>query len=252
MVTLKHHHIYSAKPLYQVLMGFCLFLVIAGSLINCSSTRFKIPPSVPDDRRPVPQPRPRKINLARDVFEKQFFDQLQQFLDISRHYRKISGDNKQAYNVNAFDEVANSSWFTNRNHVRQLSLEEIARGPNTGYPGPDTSGAWTITRVKVEGVTPGFTIRDKHGVSYLIKFEPPGYTEMVSGAEVVSTKLFYAAGYNVPQNYIVYFHPNILELSDNVKIIEDLGRERYMTDADLEEILNRIDILPDGRIRAAA
>ena len=35
-----------------------------------------------------------------------------------------------AVNVNTLDEVPDSSWFTNRIGVRDLSLAEIARGPN--------------------------------------------------------------------------------------------------------------------------
>ena len=63
-------------------------------------------------------------------------------------------------------------------------------------------------------MTPGFSIKDGHGVGYILKFEPPGFSEMVSGAEVVSTKLFHAAGYHVPENYIVYFHPDILKFGE--------------------------------------
>src|SRR5262249_47521287 len=37
---------------------------------------------------------------------------------------------REAVNVNAFDEVANSSWFTNRNHVRAVPVAEIRNGPD--------------------------------------------------------------------------------------------------------------------------
>jgi hypothetical protein len=75
---------------------------------------------------------------------------------------------------------------------------------------------------------------------------------LATGAEVVSTKLFHAAGYNVPENYIVYFDPEMLKLGEKVKITDEKGRKRFMTQEDLDEILERIERLPDGRIRAAA
>jgi hypothetical protein len=132
-----------------------------------------------------------------------------------------------------------------------MSVEEIARGPDTSE-GPDPAGPWTIVRAKAEGVTPGFTIRDSRGDRYLIKFDPVGFSELVTGAEVVSTKLFHAAGYFVPENYIVYFHPDMLELGEKVKFTDHKGRKRFMNEADLADILSRIEILPDGRIRALA
>jgi hypothetical protein len=109
-----------------------------------------------------------------------------------------------------------------------------------------------VTRAKAEGVTPGFSIRDSRGEHYLIKFDPLGYPELASGAEVVSTKLFHAAGYNVPENYVTHFHPRILKLGERVKFTDQKGRKRLMTEQDLEEILTTIQHLPDGRIRALA
>jgi len=64
--------------------------------------------------------------------------------------------------------------------------------------------------------------------------------------------LFHAAGYNVPQNYIVYFHPKILRLGDNVTFTDNLGRKRLMEQQDLEQMLLRVSIRPDGRVRAIA
>jgi len=207
---------------------------------------------MPDDRYTILQPDFRKAtnNLA-DGFDKQFVLQGEQFIDLSRHLRRLTDRPKEAYNVNVFDEVPNSSWFTNRNAHRRMSIEEIVRGPDTG-DGPDTENTWTIIRAKAEGVTPGFTIVDSRGDKYVIKFDPFGYSGSNSGSEVIGTKLFYAAGYNVPENYIAYFHPRILRLGDQVKFTDEKGRKRYMSEADLEAILERIERRDDGLIRATA
>ena len=230
-----------------------LLLLVAALMSGCgSSGKFVAPPKVPSDMRKVPEPASRKINIAGDVVKKQFLDQMEESFDLSRQFRNLFGKKKEAYNINAFDEIDNNSWFTNRNHLHPMTPEETATGPNRGQMGPNTGGPWTIVSVKVEGVTPGFNIQDSEGQRYVIKFEPPAYSEMPSGAEVVSTKLFYAAGYNVPENFVVFFDPSILRLGDNVTFTDPLGRKRAFNQQDLSRLLSKIHKLPDGRIRAAA
>lgn len=204
-----------------------------------------------DDQRTIPEPKSKEIIPLEEYFDKQITIQGEQSFDLSRQLRNLFGKRKEAMNVDEFGEVPNSSWFTNRNGRQQMTLEEIARGPDTGT-GPDTSGLWTVVRAKAQGVTPGFTIKDQHGNYYLIKFDPIGYSELVSGAEVVSTKLFYAAGYNTPENYITCFCPDKLRLGEKVKFTDEKGRTRYMNEDDLAKILGMIHRLPDGRFRALA
>ena len=232
---------------------FLLVVMLLSFFIGCGGTRpFIAPEPIPDDRYTVPQPKYRKsINNLADGFDKQFALQGEQCVDLSRHLRRLAGRPKEAYNVDAFDEVPNSSWFTNRNAHRRMSIEEIVRGPDTGE-GPEVSNAWTIIRAKAEGVTPGFTIVDSRGDKYVIKFDPFGYSGSNSGSEVIGTKLFYAAGYNAPENYVTCFHPRILRIGDKVKFTDEKGRTRYMTESDLEAILKRMEYQPDGLIRATA
>ena len=93
---------------------------------------------------------------------------------------------RHAANVNTVDEVPDSSWFTNRVGTRTIDIGTLVKGPDTtNGPAP---GPWTIIARKGEGVTPGFTIRDSAGDIYWIKFDPAGFAEMASGAEVISTK----------------------------------------------------------------
>jgi len=239
------------------LKSYCLNILLSAFFVfslfsGCSGGKyFKAPDSVPSDMKHVSEPKAGYINIPADIFDRQFMEQVEQSLDLSRQFRNITGKKKQALNANAFDEVDNSSWYINRNFMEEMSLEEIGRGPNQGAV-PDTAGPWIIIGAKTEGVTPGFRVKDSKGTRFLLKFDPPGYSEMATGAEVVSTKLFHAAGYNVPQNYIVYFDPSILKIGQNVTITDAKGGKRAMTEADLDQILGRIEIQPDGRIRAAA
>jgi hypothetical protein len=102
---------------------------------------------------------------------------------------------RPAQDVNTIGEVPDSTWFTNRAGGSQpLSAADVRRGPDT-TDGP--SGLLTIVSGKSEGVRPGFTIEDSDRVRWFLKFDAPGYPEQATGAEVVATKLFWAAGYNV-------------------------------------------------------
>jgi len=227
-------------------------LLIFVFIFGCSGVnKFKKPVPTPYDRYNIPQPREYEKNILAEYFDKQITEQLRQSLDFSRQLRNMFGKPKQALNITAFDEVPNSSWFTNRNSSKQMSIGEIIRGPNQSM-GPDTSESWTIVAAKVQGVTPGFSIKDANGDLYLIKFDPIGFPELASGAEVISSLLFYAAGYNVPENYVTYFHPNILKLGEGVKFTDEKGRKRFMVQEDLDKIFKKIEFLPDGRIRAMA
>ena len=61
----------------------------------------------------------------------------------------------ESVNVNALDEVADSSWFTNRIGRYDMTPQEISQGPCTS-PLPNMDGPWTITKAKTSGFNPGF------------------------------------------------------------------------------------------------
>jgi hypothetical protein len=155
----------------------------------------------------------------------------------------------EAKNANSFGEVPNSSWFTNRIGMYPMTPEEVARGPNTG-PDPSQDGQWLVTRGKTQGATPGFFIKDALGDAYIVKFDPPQGPETNSAADIICARFFHAAGYNVPEDSIVYFDQKILKVSPDAKFVDKKGRKRRMTQADLEEILQYPVWETDGRIRA--
>ena len=198
----------------------------------------------------IPEPKEWHVSQYYDHFDRTFTQQVHQALDMPRNFRKVAGDPKQAENVDSFGEVASSSWFANRNGRRRMSLEEIRRGPNEGE-GP-ADGIWTVVRGKSEGVSLGFTIKDSHGDRYIMKFDPCDNPEMSSAAEVISTKLFYAMGYNTPENRIVYFKADRLRVDPEATIVSFVGRRRTMTRKDLDRILSRAHRAPDGIYRAMA
>jgi hypothetical protein len=160
--------------------------------------------------------------------------------------------NVRAGNVNTIDEVPDSSWFTNRvsKGSGPLDLAALVKGPDTSNgPAP---GPWTVIARKGEGVTPGFTIRDSTGEIYWIKFDPQGFAEMASGAEVISTKFFHAFGYHVAENYLATFRPEDLQVAPDATMKDEDGRTRRLTREDLDAILEPVARQADGSYRVLA
>ena len=232
-----------------------LFLLILLASTGCSSRLLPPPDHHPyNDERPIAKPRKRSPFLAVEIVDKTFSYQLKQALDLPRNARKLIGHPYQALNVDRFDQVPNSAWFSNRNGAAPMSLEAIRRGPNRSY-GPDTTGAWTVVALKSVGVTPGMTIVDARGDRYIIKFDPPDFPELSSGTEAVAARLFYAAGYNVPENYIAHLDPSwLVPAAEAVMTVETDDRrdpisKRQMFQEDLEAILRQVN--PAGRQRGS-
>jgi len=198
----------------------------------------------------IPEPKERESGFYDYFFKGQIVEHAKQSLDAPRWVRRVVGHPKQASNVNALDEVPDSSWYTNRHHLHPMSIEELVRGPNRGGP-PDFAHA-TITKAKNSGVSPGFMLKDVKGQSYLIKLDNVNYPRLQSAAEVVSTKILYAAGYNVPENYVATIDPNELEIGDKVEITDHTGKKRALTRDDLDEMLRGAARMPDGRYRVMA
>jgi hypothetical protein len=105
---------------------------------------------------------------------------------------------------------------------------------------------------KTEGVTPGFTIRDAIGDIYFIKFDAPNYARMATAASVISGRILHNAGYNVPEETIIEFGRKDLVVGDDVDLELPDGSERTMTEADLDDILERVAQSQDGTWRALA
>ena len=158
---------------------------------------------------------------------------------------------RRAASVNSLDEVPDSTWFTNRIGVRDLSPEEIARGPNvTGSP--EDHRPWIIKSSKVGGITPGFIVEDQRGVKYVLKFDMKGIPEVETGADVIIQRLLWAAGYNVPEDYVVEFRRGDLVMAEDAVVKDPMGNETPMTQRFIDEQLALINVDRDGTIRGLA
>lgn len=166
--------------------------------------------------------------------------------------RRLVNEDHEALNVTRFDDVVNSAWFEHRNDTRRLTPEEVFRGPTTGT-GPDTTGSIVLTQAKLQGISPGFHVEDSRGNRYVVKFDPRGFQYLSSSAGVIANRLMYAAGYHVPQDYLFRFRREHITGVAEGATYEDEEFVEHPLGIDLvDEILSRVDTLPDGRFLAVA
>ena len=157
----------------------------------------------------------------------------------------------EAVNVNTLDEVPDNVWFTNRHGTERMSIGELVRGPDRGT-GPDPQETWTVYKGKSQGLTPGFEIRDAKGDRYVIKLDPFNRPELASAAEVIAGKIFYAAGYNVPENYIVHYNPDHFEIEPGTEVEDQFGQASPLTPFRLRRMLRRVPLAEDSTMRVIA
>jgi hypothetical protein len=202
-----------------------------------------------DDDPLVREPRPLDVDQVRAR-------KISDVYDLFSHVLATPGEEQtpklkvRAGDINTVGDVMDGAWYEKRHARARMTPEEIAVGP--GASDPPAAGAWTILSAKSEGITPGFLIRDENGRLYFLKFDPMGNRELATAADVISSKLFYALGYHVPENYIVYFDRSRLVLQPGTTFRDTHGRRRDLTTRDVGEILTKVPRDADGLLRATA
>lgn len=155
----------------------------------------------------------------------------------------------RAMNINTLDEVPDSSWFTNRIGRHDMSLEELARGPDQQGAALSLEG-WIVSGGKNSGVQPGFRMRDPSGHLYQIEVDPPSNPELATGAEMIGTAFYHAFGYHVVEVYLTEIDASKLAIADSARVRDALtGRQRQFVQRDLDGVFRRAARLPNGRYR---
>jgi len=184
----------------------------------------------------------RRQPIAWHLFDVTVLEPLEQPFHLMRWSRKLFGLPIRASNLHDH-HVADSAFFTNRD-LSTLSAEAVRWGPTP--PHEAAAPPFVITKAKLEGKTPGFFVRDARGNRYLFKFDPVNAPELLSGAEVVTSKLLHALGYHVPSYEVAFLRPQDLRLPESG---ETQGLAP-VTPAALQQLME--PRLREGRVRVAA
>ena len=153
-----------------------------------------------------------------------------------------------ALDINAQDEVPCSTWFCARNHLHPMTVEETVAGPAATPP----RLPFKITKGKHLGAAAGFQVKDANGNKFMLKFDIAGHLGMANAGEMIGSRIFHAAGYNVPGAFLVDVTPADFKVDPSAKFELYRVERRPLTEAMVRSTLARAAHAPDGRVRAAA
>jgi hypothetical protein len=185
-----------------------------------------------DDERPFsPAPEEYESPFAWDAANQTFFYPVARMFAVDPARRAV--------NVNALDEVPNSSWFTNRLGSNSMTPEAVANGsckvtqldPNA----PD--GTWVIDKGKDNGANPGFRVNVPGLGKFMLKADLAEEPERATGATAIATRIYHALGYFAPCDSIVYFRPSLLSLKPGLTVTDNSGVTRPFDTKTLDAIL---------------
>jgi hypothetical protein len=229
-----------ASAALAALMATLLASLSAQSLPEAAKSVIHFYPDDPlwhdDDMRTIPPPKPHDLSKSYEFVANTFGETAHSF--------------GPALNVNTLGEIPDSSWFTNRIGQRDMTIDDVLRGPNT-VDGP-APGNWQVTGRPDAGITPKFTITDARGDTYLIKLDPDSNPELPSSVELIATKLFHAIGYHVPEDFLVRFTLDRLTVAPGALARNAVGDKVPIEMADVERWLRKAPRRADGSIRALA
>ena len=230
-------------------MRFPAVLSVILLVAAVSSAQAQRPRFYPDDPlRVEPAPLPVADVNARALSE--VLEQLKNALKKTGE-RHPAGGVIPARAVNTLGEVMDGDWYVNRHATRRLTIEELQRGPGNANP-PAGGTPWQVLVVKTFGVNPGMLVADSKSQIYLLRFDPLGHEGLATGAEMVTSRLFYALGYHVPENYILTFERSQLMAHAEGQAVSSSGRPRTLIDTDIDVFLRRVPIGKGQTFRAVA
>jgi len=193
-------------------------------------------------------PRNYDATLYWDAADNMFFRPFSQMLGIVTTHESV--------NVNALDEVPDSSWFTNRIGVHAITpheLETYACRPDQMLDpehAPDHS--WLVDKGKDSGSTPGFRMKVPGHGKYLMKVNPGAVQERQIAATLIGEAVFWAAGYNASCEQALAVRPSVFKLKPGLRATHgNFGDEYDFDQKALDDMLAKATHRGD-RVRMTA
>lgn len=207
--------------------------------------------AVPSNVHAALEIKAQETSFYKDMFEQGAYYEGTSYLRLDRLYRALFNKQVGAEDINIYDEVPDSSFFTNRHARSPLSLQDLKKGFQE-TDGPNFSGEVKVVGGVFEGLQPNFEIEDASGARYELRFDSSDNFELATAASVIASRFYHAAGYNVPQVTVVKFAAGTLVPAPGARIIDDTGFEKDLTAEKLEEYLLFLPTDEAGDYRASA
>lgn len=187
----------------------------------------------------------------KDIYEQNIHSEAVNQLDLSRWGRKLFRKPLRSANVNVFDEVPDSAFFTNRHARTALSKDGLSKGYSENA-GPDLSGDLIVSGGEIAGLHPSYFVKDARGDSYLLKFDSAENPELATSAELIGSRFYHALGYNVPQYTLAVISAGKLKAGEGAQFRDDSGFLKPLTQEELDEYLLFAPQTADGAYRVSA
>jgi hypothetical protein len=248
--------------------AFASCCIGAGILLSCATPRpfpLRAPFLVDTDLRPVSVPcRPdptekdpnRKTCAPVEYVSPFVWDQVDNIV-FARLSRGLSVEvHGAAVNVNSFDEVPDSAWFTNRPRG-PIRVDDEAPGactPADMLPPQEEvdDGGWLIDHGKDNGSTKGFRINVRGKGKYMLKADDEGKPERASAASVIGSAFFDALGFNTSCEQVVVMRKAQLKLSPGLTVVDNDGVAHPFDDTALDKVLAGTTQVPGDLVRMQA
>ncbi|HEX7667104.1 MAG TPA: hypothetical protein VF407_21385, partial [Polyangiaceae bacterium] len=220
-------------------------------LVACGGgpARYPLAPPLtkdPDDQPFSPAPEEYDAPYEWDGINETIFRPISRFFAVDPAGR--------AKNVNAYDEVPDSSWFVNRIGKKAMSVAEMKRGAcDDKVLDPKTAkkGEWIIDQGKPNGANPGFRVNIPGYGKFMLKTDLAGEPDRATGATAVASRLYHAIGYFSPCDSVVYFDPSLLTLKPGLTVTGNGGESKPFDQKALDAVLKAASTR-DGLTRMVA
>ncbi len=240
----------SERPLPVRLPRSVALIVAAALVVACGGGLRRFPARDAmwhdtDDKPFAPAPKEYVSPFAWDGANQLVFRPMSRFFAVDPAGRAV--------NVNAFDEVPDSSWFQNRIGRTPMTSEEIARGAcdDKVLDVDAKDGTWIIDQGKPNGFNPGFRVNIPGIGKFMLKADPKPEPDRATGATTVAARLYHAAGYYAPCDSVVYFRPSILKLNPGLTVTDNSGVSKPFDEPALAKLLESASHR-DGLVRMVA
>jgi len=157
------------------------------------------------------------------------------------------GGRQEAIDINNFDEVADSTWFTNRIGRREISRESAVVGAGSLET---ASGPFQVLFMRTTENVPRLLVRDDAGAMFVMRFDPKGLPRISTGAEMITAGFLHAAGYNVPASSLIMLDSQRLRVTESSRKIEKYGKTSELKIEDLLAALDNASTGSSGKYHA--
>jgi hypothetical protein len=151
----------------------------------------------------------------------------------------------EALNVNAFDEVPDSAWFTNRFGARRKKIptDELVRGACNASDmlDPDTAkdGEYVIDQGKPNGASPGFRVKvGGQQKKYMFKTDFLKEPERPSAAAAIGAAIYHSVGFNTSCEQVLYVDPKVFELKPGLTVTANDGVTKPFDQRALDKVIS--------------